>query len=364
MTITRINIGPVHPSTHGVLQLVVDLDGDTIERVDPHIGYLHRGVEKLTETRMYMQNPPYMEKLDYLAPMSYDEAYVAAVENALGIEVKERAMYIRVILLELQRIASHLFFIGTIGNDLGQMFTLFMWAYMDRDKVLDLLQEAAGSRMFYVNMRLGGMLSDLPPDFEERTLETLDYIGKRIKEYESFIEKNPVFHERMKNIGILPPEKALDLGVTGPVLRASGVQYDVRKNSPYYVYDKLHFEIKILTKGDNFARYKLRLLEMRESIRLIKEAFKMMPAGDALGMPVKLRSPPTKNRISCVSREAPKGEVMMYLVADDQKPYRLSIRSPNFINLMAIMHMAKGIRTADLFATLGTLDLVMGCVDR
>ena len=364
MPITKINIGPVHPSTHGVLRLAVYLDGDTIERVEPHIGFLHRGVEKLAETRMYMQNHPYMEKLDYIAPMAYDEAYVSTVEKALGIEVKERAMYIRVILLELQRIASHLFFVGTIGNDLGQMFTLFMWTYMDRDKVLDLLQEATGSRMFYVNMRLGGLVSDLPPDFEKRTLETLEDIDNRVKEYEAFIEKNPVFHERMKNIGILTPEKAMDLGVTGPVLRASGVQYDARKNSPYYIYDKLHFEMKILTRGDNFSRYKMRLLEMRESIRLIREAFKMMPEGDALGMPVKLRMPPTKNKEVWISREAPKGELMMYMVADDQKPYRLAIRSPNFVNLSAIVHMSKGLRLADLFATLGTLDLVMGCVDK
>ncbi len=364
MTITRINIGPIHPSTHGVLRLVADIDGDTIVRVEPHIGFLHRGVEKLAETRMYMQNPPYMEKLDYLAPMSYDEAYVAAVEKAMGIEVKERAMYIRVILLELQRIASHLFFIGTIGNDLGQMFTLFMWAYMDRDMVIDLLEEATGSRMFYVNMRLGGVVRDLPPDFEARTLEKLNYLQKRMGEYESFIEKNPVFGERMKGVGVLSSEKALDLGVTGPVLRASGIEYDVRKNSPYYVYDKLHFEIKILTKGDNFARYKIRLLEIKESIRLVREAFKRIPEGDALGMPVKLRSPATKEKVAVISREVPKGECMMYLVADDQKPYRLSIRSPNFINLMSISHLAQGVRTADLFATLGTLDLVMGCVDR
>ena len=364
MTITRINIGPIHPSTHGVIRLVVDLDGDTVKRVEPHIGFLHRGVEKLTETRMYMQNPPYMEKLDYLAPMSYDEAYVAAVEKALGIEVKERAMYVRVILLELQRIASHLFFIGTIGNDLGQMFTIFMWAYMDRDIVLDLLEEVTGSRMFYVNMRLGGLVSDLPPDFEGRALEKLSYLEKRVNEYESFIEKNPVFSERMKGIGVLSAETAKDLGVTGPVLRASGVQYDVRKNSPYYVYDKLHFEIKILTKGDNFARYKIRILEIKESIRLVKEALKQMPGGDAIGMPVKLRSPLPKERTAVVSREVPKGECMMYLVTDQQQPYRLSIRSPNFINLMSIKHIAQGLRTADLFSTLGTLDLVMGCVDR
>src|SRR5271163_2970469 len=167
MAITRINIGPVHPSTHGVIRLEVDLDGDTIVNVEPHVGFLHRGVEKLTETRMYMQNPPYMEKLDYVAPMSYDEVYVAAVEAAMGIPVKERAQYIRTILLELQRIASHFLAIGLMCNDLGQMFTGFMWAFQDRDRVLDLLQEASGSRMFYVNMRLGGLNRDVSPDFKD-----------------------------------------------------------------------------------------------------------------------------------------------------------------------------------------------------
>ena len=364
MALTRINIGPIHPSTHGVIRLVVDLDGDTIENIEPHIGFLHRGVEKLVETRMYMQSPPYMEKLDYVAPMAYSEVYVAAVEKAMGIEVKERAQYLRTILLELQRIASHLFAVGTMCNDMGQMFTVFMWAFKDRDMVLDLLQEAAGSRMFYVNMRLGGLNRDVPPDFKQHAAEVMDYIDKRIPQYEKYVESNPVFMERTKKVGVLSKEDALDLGVSGPVLRASGVDYDVRKNNPYYIYEKLHFNAKVLHDGDNFARYKARMLEMRESVRLVKAALNMLPEGDALGMPVKLRSPNPVNRIVVSSRELPRGEVYMYMVADPQKPYRLSIRSPNFINLAALRHMAKGAKIADLFAIMGSLDLVMGGVDR
>ncbi len=364
MTVTRINVGPVHPSTHGVIRLVVDLEGDTIVNVEPHIGFLHRGVEKLAESRMYMQIPPYMEKLDYVAPMSYNEAYVATVETAMGIQVSERSQYIRVILLELQRIASHLLSLGTLCNDIGQTFTAFMWAFKDRDIVLDLLQEATGSRMFYVNMRLGGLREDLPADFSEHTLNTMDYLEKRIPEYVAYLEKNPIFTERMKGIGVITRDEAKQLGVTGPVLRASGVNYDVRRSNAYYVYSKLHFTPKSLQDGDNFSRYKVRILEIQESVRLVKSALKALPEGNAKGMQVKLRSPNPVNRISVVNRELPKGECMMYMVADPQKPYRLSIRSPSFINLAAINHMAKGERFADLFGILGTLDIIMGCVDR
>ncbi len=361
---TRINIGPVHPSTHGVLRLVADVEGDTITNLEPHIGFLHRGVEKLVETRMYMQSPPYMEKLDYVAPLAMDEAYVATVEAALGIEVKERAMYVRLIQLELQRIASHLFFTGALCNDMGLMFTMFMWCFEDRDRVLDLLAQTTGQRMFYVNMRLGGVTLDLPPDFADNCNEFLDYMGKRLGAYENFMEKNPVFMERMKGVGVLTSQEAKDLGVTGPVLRASGVPYDVRKAKPYYVYDKLHFEVQTDNRGDNLARYRVRIMEIRESARLIREALRQIPEGDAKGMPVKLIGPAAKNRTVTVSRECPRGEAMMYMVADPQKPYRLSIRSPNFVNLSALPHMAKGHRLVDLFAIMGTLDLVMACVDR
>lgn len=364
MALTRVNIGPVHPSTHGVLRLVVDLDGDTVVNVEPHVGFLHRGVEKLVENRMYMQCPPYMEKLDYVAPLSVDELYVATVEAALSIDVKERAQYLRMILLELQRIASHLFWLGAMSNDLGQLFTVFMWAFKDRDIVLKLLEEATGQRMFYVNMRLGGLVKDIPQGFQEHTIEVLDYLNKRLLEYEIFLEKNPIFMERMKDIGVLTKEDAKELGVSGHVLRGSGVEYDVRKNNPYYKYNELNFRAVVFNKGDNYSRYKVRMMEMRESSRIIREAFKKIPDGDALGMPIRLIIPNAKNRTVTVTRELPRGEEMMYMVADPQRPYRLAIRSPIFINLAALNHMAKGHRFADLFAILGTLDAVMADVDR
>ncbi|MEM0074618.1 MAG: NADPH-quinone oxidoreductase, partial [Candidatus Micrarchaeaceae archaeon] len=356
---TRINIGPIHPSTHGVLRLVVELDGDTIVSVEPHIGFMHRGVEKLVETRTYMQSAGYIEKLDYVAPMACDDAYVAAVEQAMGIEVKERAKYVRTVLLELQRIASHLLWLGTMLNDLGQFFTVFMWTFKDRDLILRLLEEQAGARMFYVNIRPGGMFRDLPRDFEEQTLSTLDYFEKRVREYEHYIESNEIFTERTKGIGVLSGKEAIALGVTGPVLRASGVNYDVRSNMPYYAYSELGFRPQVLTSGDSFARYKVRMLEIKESIRIVREGLKKMPAGDSQGLPIKLILPSAKNRIVSVSRETPRGEMFLYMVADPQRPYRLSIRSPSFINLSALNTMAKGMHLADLFAILGSLDLVM-----
>ncbi|VVB77487.1 F(420)H(2) dehydrogenase subunit D [uncultured archaeon] len=364
MTISRINIGPVHPSTHGVLRLVADIDGDTVVGVEPHIGFLHRGVEKLVENRMYMQCPPYFEKLDYVAPMSYDEIYVAAVEQALGVELSERAAYSRTILLELQRIASHLLWLGTMSNDLGQFFGMFMWAFRDRDRVLRLLEEVSGARMFYVNMRLGGLVRDFQPGFDERALEVLGYVERRVKEYERFIEKNPVFIERMKNVGVLTKDMAIELGVTGPVLRGSGVDYDVRKDNPYYVYGKLNFKTQVRSECDCLSRYKVRVMEIRESIRLVREALRIMPEGSAVGMPTRLIIPAAKNRIVGVSREMPRGECFVYMVADPQRPYRLSIRAPSFANLAALGEMAKGCKTSDLFAILGSLDLVMGDVDR
>ncbi len=364
MAITRINIGPVHPSTHGVLRLVVDLDGDTVVRVEPHIGFLHRGVEKLVENRMYMQSPPYMEKMDYIAPMTMDELYVATVEAATGIEVKDRAKYIRTILLEFQRISSHITWLGLFCNDLGQLFTIFMWCFVDRDKILLLLEEATGSRMFYVNMRLGGMNRDLPPDFEQKAAVLLDYLDKRIDDYEKFLESNPIFMERTKGIGKIGRDEAKDLGVGGPVLRASGVDYDIREAYPYYAYKELNFRTQFLREGDSFARYKVRMMEIRESIRLIRSALKKIPQGDALGLSVKLITPPIKNNEVLVRRELPRGENMMYMIADKTGPYRLSIKSASFSNLSALDHIARRSKLADLFSILGSLDVVMADIDK
>jgi len=361
---TRINIGPVHPSTHGVLRLLVDIDGDRVESVEPHVGLLHRGVEKLVENRAYMQNMPYMEKLDYVAPLSYAEAYVSAVEHALGIEVKARAVYVRTVLLELQRIASHLLWLGVMANDLGQFYTVFMWAFRDRDKVLRLMEETSGARMFHVSMRLGGLQHDLPKGFEDRCHELLTYLEKQVDKYRNFLEKNSVFVERMQGVGLLDKERAIALGVTGPVLRASGVNYDVRSNNPYYAYDALGFEPQVRSGGDCLTRYDVRMMEIEESIRIVREALNALPEGSALGMPIRFALQAVQERVSVVKREMPRGECMMYLVADPQQPYRLHVRSPSFANLSALSEIAKGCKTADLFAILGSLDIVMGEVDR
>jgi NADH:ubiquinone oxidoreductase subunit D len=362
--ITRINIGPVHPSTRGGLRIVADIDGDTVADVEPHVGFLHRGVEKLAETRDYLQNLPYLEKLDYVAPMSYGDIYIAAVESALGVLVGERAAYARTILLELQRIASHLLWLGTMANDLGQPSSIFMWAFRDRDKILRLLEETSGARMFYVNMRLGGLVKDFHPDFAERTEEVLGLLEKRIRDYDSFATKNPVFNERLRGVGTLTREMATELGVTGPVLRGSGVEYDVRKESPYYAYKRLNFRTQSRSEGDCLARYRVRMLEIRESMRLVRDAFRKMPEGSAVGTPIRITLPRPERDVVQVSRETPRGECMVYMVADMQGPYRLSIRSPSFVNLTALREISRGCRVADLFAILGSLDLVMGDVDR
>ena len=364
MAETRINIGPVHPSTHGVLRLVVTLDGDTITHVEPHIGFLHRGVEKLVETRMYMQSPSYMEKLDYVAPLCHDELYVSAVEALLGIAVKERAQWVRVVQMELQRIASHLFFLGTVLNDIGQLFTMFMWVFKDRDLVLRLLEEGTGGRMFYVNMRVGGVNRDLPPGFAEHAYKVLDYLEHRVKEYEDYLDSSSIFMERMKGIGVLDGKRAINMGVTGHVLRASGVEYDARKAHPYYVYEKLRFRQMVENGGDCYSRYKVRMREIIESIRLVREALHLMPEGDAIGMPIRLIGPLPKEKEVTVRRELPRGEGMMYLVADGQRPYRLAIRAPCFINAYTLEHLPVGHRLQDLFAIMASIDLVLADVDR
>ncbi|BCS91337.1 MAG: NADH-quinone oxidoreductase subunit D [Candidatus Micrarchaeota archaeon] len=365
MSIVRINVGPIHPSTHGVLRLVVDLDGDTIVNVEPHIGFLHRGVEKLMENRMYMQSQSYTEKLDYLAPFSWDELYTSAVEQAMKKEVKPDAQILRVIMLEYQRIASHLVWLGTFCNDIGQIFTIFMWSFRERARILKLLEDLSGTRMFYVNLRLGGFYKPLPKNFKDRAYKLNEYLVEKISEYKDVIEPDPVFNERTKNIGVLPKDKAIELGVAGPVLRASGVRYDIRKAMPYYIYDKLKFKIPIGYKGDNFDRYKVRYEEIFQSIKIIDQALDMLPDNpDILGQPIKLINPNANPDIVVVHRELPKGEGIIYMVPDKQRPYRISLRAPSFINTFAINEISKGYKYADLFANLGSLDIVLAEIDR
>ncbi|MGC8572261.1 MAG: NADH-quinone oxidoreductase subunit D [Candidatus Micrarchaeia archaeon] len=364
MPTMRINVGPVHPSTHGVLRLVVDVDGDTIKRVEPHIGFLHRGVEKLSETRMYMQNVSYYNKLDYVAPLSWEDLYVGAVEQAMGIEVKETAQYIRVILLEFQRIANHLLWLGTFCNDLGQMFTAFMWTFRERDKILKFFEHVTGQRMFYNYMRLGGIRKPVPPNFKDEAYQLTDYLEANISEYTKLLDANSIFKERLRGVGVLSTEDAIEYGVSGPVLRASGVYEDVRKSYPYYIYNKINFFVPQKSEGDSFARYQIRYEEMFQSIKIIRDALAAMPDGDAVGSPVKLIVPPAKDDIVIERRELPKGEGLIYMVPDKQKPYRVSIRAPAFANLSVLPKLVEGAKFADLFAILGSLDIVMAEIDR
>ncbi len=364
MPVMRINVGPIHPSTHGVLRIVVDVDGDTIKWAEPHIGFLHRGVEKLMETRMYMQNPSYTEKLDYVAPLSWDDLYVNTVEKALGVPVKEPAQYERVILLEFQRIASHLLWLGTMVNDMGQLYTSFMWCFRDRAKIIKLLEDVSGSRMFYVNLRLGGFNKNPPEDFAERCHALADYLEQRIKEYPDVLDGNSVFMERTRNVGVLSKDDAIACGVSGPVLRASGVEQDARRSHPYYVYDKIKFRVPVKFNGDSYDRYRVRYEEMLESISVIRQAIEMMPSGDTKGMPIRLIGPAAKPDTVIMQEEMPRGEGIIYMVPDKQRPYRISLRSPAFINLSVLSKITEGYRFADLFTIVGSLDVVLAEIDR
>jgi len=363
MPVTRINIGPMYPSTHGELRMVVYVDGNIIKRVEPRIGFLHRGVEKLMETRTYMQNPPYIEKLDYVAPLSWDDLYVSTVEMALGIQVKEAAQYARVVMLEFQRIASHLLWLGTFCNNIDMFFTVVMWAFRDRAMIIRFLEDVTGDRMFYMNLRLGGLNRPLPADFSERAHKLADYLEKTIPQYGEFLNNGP-FAERTKGIGILEKDEAIAHGVSGPVLRASGVDEDVRKSNPYYIYDKLRFIVPTGYKGDVHSRFVVRYKEMLQSARIIQQALDKTPGGDVVGMPIKLIGPAAKPDTVINNRELPKGEGLIYMVPDAQRPYRIYLRSPIYSNLAVLSHITKECKTADLFSILGSLDVVMGECDK
>lgn len=361
----RVNIGPIHPSTHGVLHFVADVDGDTIRNVETHIGFLHRGIEKLCENRMYMQNPSFLEKMDYVAPMAWDDLYVNTVEKALGAEVKPTAQYVRTIMLEFQRIASHILWLGTFCNDLGQMFTLFMWTFRERSHIIKLFEDITGGRMFYANIRVTGLNRKLPEDFKERAYKLTDYLEDKIRSYPDVLESNPIFMERTKGVGVIKREDAISHGVSGPVLRASGVEYDVRKAHPYYVYNKLKFKIPTEAAGDAYSRYRIRYREIFESIKIIRQALDKMPDdNDVVGLPIKLIGQPAKPDIVVNSAELPRGEGLVYLVPGKQKPYRIYFRSGAYTNLSVLESICNNIRYADFFSILGSLDPVAAAIDK
>lgn len=362
-----LNMGPQHPSTHGVLRLELELDGELINKVTPHIGYLHRCFEKHAEAMTYPQIIPYTDRMDYLASMYNEFGYVVAVERLLGIQVPERVDYIRVIMGELQRIASHLVALGTYGADIGAM-TPFLFAFRDREKILSLFEITCGARLLYNYMWVGGLSHDLHPDFERLTRDFITYFRPKIKEFNELLTGNKIFIERTANVGILPVETAINFGVSGPMLRGSGIKWDLRKNDPYSVYEKFDFNIPVGegtfgTLGDCWDRYYVRVLEMEESLRIVEQALDQLPAGDVTSAIPKRIKPPVGQIYSRV--ENPRGELGYFIISNGQpNPFRIKVRGPSFVNLEIMDELCRGHLIADVIAILGSVDIVLGEVDR
>ena len=385
--IMTVNMGPQHPSTHGVLRLVIELDGEIIQKITPHIGYLHRGIEKLSEHRTYHQIIPLTDRLDYLAPMSNNLGYVLAVEKLLGIEVPERAQTIRVILAELTRLKSHLVWIACHALDIGAM-TVFIYAFREREKVMELYEKLSGARMTSNYFRVGGLSSELYDDFENDVREILDTFPGYFDTYEGLLTKNTIWLQRTIGNGVISAEDAVDAGITGPALRGSGVDWDLRRDNPYSGYEKYQFQVPVGEKCDTFDRYKVRFVEMREAVKIIRQALDSLKPGPILADCPQVCYPPKDSVYNTIEGlihhfkiasegfpapegevyqavEAPKGELGFYLVSEGgNMPYRMRIRPPSFCNLSAIEKMAKGAMIADLVAVIGTLDIVLGDIDR
>ncbi len=358
-----INLGPVHPSTHGVFRLRTTLDGEVIMDIEPVFGYLHRGIEKLAEGRNYKQNIPLTDRLDYVASMSNNLPYVIAVEKLADIEVPERAEYIRVIMAEMQRIASHLLAVGSLANDLGTFFTPFQYMFREREKIVDLLEMVCGQRLLYNYMRFGGVSHDLPDEFMPALSKFVATMPGFIDEYDQLLAENEILLARLKGVGILPEELAINISASGPVLRASGVKWDIRKADPYSVYDRFKFDIPTGSIGDCYDRYRIRIQEMRQSVRILKQAIEQLPSGEVLTKVSPRIKPPIGEAYAHI--EAPKGELGFYLVSDNsEKPYRLHIRAPSLINLTALRQMITGWKLADAIVIFGSIDICLGEVDR
>jgi NADH-quinone oxidoreductase subunit D len=362
-----INMGPQHPSTHGVLRLEVKLDGEIVTDVRPHLGYLHRCFEKHCEVMTYPQVIPYTDRMDYVAAMSMEFGYVEACEKLMDIKVPERVQYIRVIMAELQRIASHLVAIGTYGNDAGA-FTPFLFYFRDREKVLELFEMTCGARLLYNYMWIGGLSHDIPHNFKEKCREFTKYMRPMIDEVNNLLIYNKIFVERTANIGILPADVAINAGASGPVLRGSGVSFDLRKDDPYSIYDRFDFKVcvgkgEMGTVGDCWDRNIVRCDEMVESLRIIEQALDQMPEGDITEALPKRIKPPVGEVYT--RTETPKGEIGYYIISDgSQNPFRVKVRPPTFVNLSILPLITKGYMIADLVIILGSLDIVLGEIDR
>lgn len=374
-----LNVGPVHPATHGVLRFKLRMDGEIIRDCEIVVGYLHRGTEKLGEMKTYLQFIPYTDRLDYIAAMPNNYAYVRAVEELAGIEVPQRAEYIRVLVMELNRIINHLVMMGSLLLDLGAS-TMIMYGFRERENALQLYESLCGARMTFNYIRPGGVREDLPDGFIPKLNEFIKDMEKRIVDYEELVNGNEIFLMRVKNIGVISAEEAINCGMTGPSMRGSGVDFDIRKEEPYSIYPDIDFKACMRREGDSLARYLVRLDEIRESIHILKQIVDTMPVGKTVnqkygmapntGAPTAVTSyfpriftPPPGEVYSRI--EAPKGELGFYVASDGTtKPYRVKIRSPSFCNLVALPKMVEGLKIADLIAVFGTIDIVLGDVDR
>ena len=362
-----LNMGPQHPSTHGVLRLKIITDGEIVSHVEPIIGYLHRCFEKHCESLSYEQIVPFTDRCDYLASMHMSHSFSLAVEKLLDIELPERVEYIRVIVSELQRIASHLIAVGAFGLDVGAI-TPFTWTLRDRERVLDLFEQLCVARLLYNYVWPGGLSHDLPKNFLERTKEFLDYFEPRIEEYNQLLTTNKIFIERSADVGVMPLDVAINYGVTGPTLRASGTNYDLRKEEPYSIYDQFDFNVPVGeglmgTVGDCWDRYYVRVLELTESVRILRQAIAKIPRGDVhSALPKKIR--PKVGEV--YSRyESARGDVGFYIKSDGKNiPTRVKMRSPAYCNLSVLNEISSGWMISDVITILGSLDIVLGEIDR
>lgn len=382
-----INMGPSHPSTHGVLRLILEIDGETVVRCTPDIGYLHRGVEKLCEYKTYHQCIPLTDRLDYLAPMSNNLGYVLAVEKLLGVEVPPRSQYLRALLTELTRISSHLLWLATHALDIGAM-TVYFYAFRERETIYDIFEMVSGQRMNISYVRIGGLARDIPDGFVEKVRDFVGKFPRCVDDYEALLTKNKIFMNRTIGVGVISAEDAIALGLSGPSIRGSGVYWDVRKSEPYSSYDEFDFIAPVFHNGDVYDRYLVRMEEMRQSNEIVRQALERLPKG-AINTDVKEVILPDKQDVSNSMEaliyhfkiltegirppegevyfviEAPKGELGYYIVSDgSDKPYRFRIRPPSFVNMEAFSKMVEGQLIADVIAVIGSLDIVLGEIDR
>jgi NADH-quinone oxidoreductase subunit D len=382
-----INMGPQHPSTHGVLRLMLELDGETVLRTKPIIGYLHTGMEKTGEDLMYVQGSTNVTRMDYLSPMHNECVFSMAVERLLGTEIPERAVWIRMLMLELNRISSHLLFLATNGMDLGAV-GMMIYGWREREMVLAFVETVTGLRMNHNYIRPGGVAADLPDGWRDHVLDIIETLPDRLDEYDQLLTGQPIFRQRTEGVGILSQQQAVALSATGPVLRSTGLAWDLRREMPYLAYDEVEFDVIVGKYGDAFDRYAIRLNEIRESIRIVRQVVDRMPPGDYRVQDNKI-TPPPRSRIDesmealihhfklftegfkvpageiYEAIESPRGELGCYLVSDGgAKPYRLHIRGPSFVNLQTLPVMMRGVLVADAIAVISSVDPVMGEVDR